>query len=314
MRISVLIVTKTFQEKDIAFKHDLISGSDGYDYEVLVGTGDNPSLQRNKLAEAATGEYLLFLDNDSAPQADLLEKYAELVSNNPDIKVFGGPSLLTEEKDEWNRVLQLFFTSPFGIGPFRSRYNSTGPTRLTDEKELILSNLFVQRDYFLDTGGFNKNFYPGEENEFLKRNHVKALYEPTAAVYRSPRKNIADLMEQMLSYGKGRAKHFTFSRDDLIFLAPAMFAFYAVFVFLNPFLFISTIPVGAYLFIVGVIALFRLGMCVEVFIAPFVFGLAHLFYGLGIWTGIVRYKLFKQQEERALSYFEIIKLKSFSIF
>jgi len=301
-------------EKEIALKHTLLLESDGYDYEVLVGVGDNPSLQRNKLAEIARGEYLLFLDNDSDPSSDLLKRYADLAQKNPEIKVFGGPSLLTETKDEWSRVLKLFFTSPLGIGPFRSRYNATGSTRLTDEKELILSNLFVEKGYFLDGGGFNKNFYPGEENEFLKRHHVKALYEPTAAVYRSPRKNIAELMEQMLSYGKGRAKHFTFSRDDLIFLAPALFALYAVFLFLNPFLFLTSLSVCAYLFIMGLVALLRLGFCVEVLIAPIVFGLAHLFYGLGIWTGIVRYKIFKQKEERALSYFEIIKLKSFSKF
>ncbi len=312
MQISVLIVTRQYLEKDIALKHAQMLESDDYDFEVLVGVGDNPSLQRNKLAEAAGGEYLLFLDNDSDPRPDLLKKYAELATRNPEIKILGGPSLLSPEKDEWNRVLQLFFTSPLGIGPFRSRYNATGSTRLTDEKELILSNFFVQKAYFLDAGGFNKNFYPGEENEFLKRNRVKALYEPTAAVFRLPRKNIADLLEQMICYGKGRAKHLLFNREDLLFLIPAFLVLYAVLVFLNPMNGVIILPLLVYLTIIALFTLLKLGLCPEVLMAPFVFGLAHLFYGLGIWTGIVRYKIFRQSEERAMTYFELIKLKSFS--
>lgn len=317
LRISILIIAKKYVETDETYQITKQLEARGVDYEVLLAEGDNPSIQRNELAKIATGDFLLFLDDDSQPDAQILNEYSFLIHKYPNAVIFGGPSVLKIKKTNFNKVLSFFFSSYIGIGPVRSRYNPLGGERVTNEKELILSNMLIKKEYFINLGGFNKNFYPGEENEFMKRDSLgKIIYSPKVKVSRFPRDNLKDFIFQMYTYGKGRAKHLNISFGDFIFLLPAFFSLYVLtlFLFLTIGESIYSIPLLIYLLIIAISSLWEetLHKRILFFQAPFCFGVGHFFYGLGIWIGLLKYKALKFfTKERELTYLKVVRIKDF---
>ncbi|MDD4976019.1 MAG: hypothetical protein PHY93_16815, partial [Bacteriovorax sp.] len=262
--------------------------------------GNNPSTQRNLLARNAEGEYILFLDDDSLPINSLLEKYQNTLQAYPGTEILGGPSLLIEKQNNLYHLSNIFFSSIFGIGPIRSRYNSLGKVRKATERELILCNLLMKRAFFLKTKGFDQNIYPGEENEFLKslQTSTRIIYDPKAIVYREPRDSFYLFLKQMFSYGRGRAKHLKLNYFfEYLFLIPLLFSLYVIslpfivnqsFVFYTPLLghFVSS------LLTLLVNQKTRLTIY-QKSLLPFFFLLGHFGYGLGLIVGIFQYKILK---------------------
>lgn len=299
MRISLLIVTR---DKFTPADNGIFNlKDDNLDYEILIAEGNNPSYQRNKLASVASGDYLLFLDDDSIPIKTLLLEYYSTLKLYPKADIIGGPSVLKIDNNSISKLSGLFFSSTFGIGPVKSRYNSTGEIRKAFEKDLILCNLLVNKAFFLKTLGFDENYYPGEENAFIKSLHRETciLYNPETVVYRRPRETIFLFLKQMLSYGKGRAKHLELTRFfEYLLLVPLFFAIY-----------ILTLPVLIKIsgFFVVPLLIHFISSAIVVFLTkninfsfgqkislPVFFFLGHFSYGAGLLIGIVNYKLIRK--------------------
>ncbi|GAK57017.1 hypothetical protein U27_03981 [Candidatus Vecturithrix granuli] len=194
--------------------------------EILEVIGENPSQQRNRAAAAAKGELLYFLDNDSLVTPDLFSRIVQYYQEKDDLAGVGGPNLTPETDSFLQKSFGYALASPFAHFKMAARYTSTGKVRETDEKELILCNLSVRRDIFLQEHGLNESLYPNEENEFINRllrKGYRFLYDPEAVVYRSRRTRIRDFIKQFLRYGRGRVEQMQvegFSWKSLLFLAP----------------------------------------------------------------------------------------------
>ena len=220
--------------------------------EILEAVGQSPSGQRNRAANAATGEILYFLDNDSIVTPTLFSRvakyYAEATgaqdsscptntvcrkhppprseSNTPGLAGVGGPNLTPASDNFLQKTFGYALASPFAHFSMCARYKSIGPVRSTGEKELILCNLSVGREIFLQEGGFDESMYPNEENEFINRVMEKGyrfLYDPDAFIYRSRRHQLLDFMKQLSHYGRGRADQILLeglSAKSLIFFLP----------------------------------------------------------------------------------------------
>lgn len=224
--ISFIIISRSEDSilKNLENIKNIISGTK-LSCEIITALGNNPSVQRNKAAEEASGEWLYFLDDDSELDSKSLDYFEIAKEKYPDAFVFGGPSLLRSEKlDVWQEAVQMVFTSDVGVGPIRSRYLSLGPTRFSSERELILCNLIIKKSEFYKLGGFKPELYPNEENEFLSRigRTNAVVYSPLIIVYRKHRETILKFAEQMIGYGKGRTRHFLFSSDyrDYVYFLP----------------------------------------------------------------------------------------------
>lgn len=195
--------------------------------EVIVSIGNSPSKQRNEAVQKANGEWLYFLDDDSIINEVTINQFLLTKNLYGNADVIGGPSVLPRPADIFQESVQFVFSSDFGIGPLKSRYYSHGLIRETTEKELILCNMAIKKETFLKLGGFNENLYPNEENEFLARvakYKMQIIYSPLMYVERQHRKNFKELADQMINYGKGRTRHFLFSKNyrDYIYFAPMM--------------------------------------------------------------------------------------------
>ena len=175
--------------------------------EILVARGYAPSRQRNAAAARARGDWLLFLDDDSSPAADLIDTYVRSITEIPEIAAVGGPSIYKASNSR-EGTLTAGFSEPLVVGRSASRYAARGRRRRSDESELILSNMLVRRSAFEAVGGFPETLYPNEENAFLERlaaRGAEIYYEPAARVERPALDSLPVVMKKTFGYGRGRA-------------------------------------------------------------------------------------------------------------
>lgn len=112
---------------------------------------------RNAGAAAATGDWILFVDADSRPSAELLSDLAEAIQDD---SCLGGGAILTMDDlplagrillRSWNRISRVF---RYPAGSF----------------------LFVRTDAFRSIGGFDASLFAGEEIDLARR--LKAAGRP----------------------------------------------------------------------------------------------------------------------------------------
>jgi succinoglycan biosynthesis protein ExoA len=182
--------------------------------QVLVALGRHPARQRNAALERATGEIVVFLDNDCeiAPGywTELERAFAQ-----PEVDVVGGPALLRALASGRQRIFHALLSHPLVVGPLRARYAATGDFRRSSQAELILCNLAVRRTVFEKLGYFAAELYPNEENEWLDRAQAAGLgvyYDPALQITRPQRASWGAMARTLVNYGVGRTKQFQVSR------------------------------------------------------------------------------------------------------
>jgi len=133
------------------------------------GPAKGPASNRNNGASLATGNWLVFLDDDCLPDLDLLAGYCKLIADDNSIDVMEGVIYSDEQM------------KPFYIAPV----NLTGGY-------LWSCNFAVKKAVYDAVGGFDKNFrYPhmedGDLNDRLKTAGYTIAFNKDAKVYHAPR-------------------------------------------------------------------------------------------------------------------------------
>lgn len=134
----------------------------------IKGPSRGPAANRNHAAKVAVGDWLVFLDDDCFPNADLLETYEGLANENSVTNqlVFMGATIPVETT---NSLLLYAPNNPNGEAG-------------------ISANFMVSRSNFLAYGGFDER-YPGaafEDTEFflrLEKQGFEIKPVPNAIVY-----------------------------------------------------------------------------------------------------------------------------------
>lgn len=200
--------------------------------EILVARGRQPSVQRNQAARETRGEWLYFLDDDSTPPPDVLLRCRSHFQD-PRVAVIGGPNLCPPEAPSLEHAFAGAMADSLAFGPSAARYRAEGAVRDSSEKELILCNLLMRRDRFLEAGGFDEALYPNEENALmdgLLRGGWRLVYDPDFWVYRRPRATRRAFARMVFTYGRGRAEQVRLhpSWGSLPNLVPSLFVAYLV--------------------------------------------------------------------------------------
>lgn len=297
MKVSFIVIARSREEIEIDTSRLLgFDKSSISELEVVCAYGLGPSRQRNEAAKLAKGDWLYLIDNDSLVDDLSIDKFIEALKIYPDAVVVGGPSVVSESKNDWQRAIQIVFSSDVGIGPIKSRYASIGRIRKTTDKELILCNLLIKKEVFEQMGGFNESLYPNEENEFLARlkKFGTVVYSPEVIVYRRHRNTMSEFFTQMYSYGKGRTRHLLFSKNynDYIYFMPLVFAFLVLISLLKIKIFFVFMSI--YFLIITPTIIINWGEGLEKnFIAKLylAFVLCHSGYALGLLGGFFEKKL-----------------------
>lgn len=142
----------------------------------------NASLARNTGACIATGNVLVFLDDDILIGPHFLESYAKAFSD-PAVQAVAGQIL--EGERQTSQVLSAREADPeIGWLYFRKNYSERCNTTW-----MASGNFAVRRERFLEVGGMDANYHRGayrEESDFAMRfchTGGRFLFEPAASIY-----------------------------------------------------------------------------------------------------------------------------------
>jgi len=189
---------------------------------------NNPAQKRDLAIKYAKGEIFAFIDDDAFPSKDWLK---EAVKNfdDPSVVAVGGPGITPIDASIFEKSSGWVSASP--MGGFGSTYRFiSSKRRFVDDYPSF--NLLVRKDAFIKIGGFDSNFYPGEDTKLcleLTRGHIsKIVYDPKAFVYHHKRPLFKKHLIQNGRYGLHRG-HFarilpTTSRRWFYFI-PSLFSF-----------------------------------------------------------------------------------------
>jgi succinoglycan biosynthesis protein ExoA len=278
--------------------------------EIVVARGKQPSVQRNVGIESAKGELIYFLDDDARPAPETLGRAVKHFTD-PQVKVVGGPAVCPKDAPLIEQLFAVVLSSWLAFGPSRARYTPVGTLRASSEKELILCNMVMRRDTFIEFGGFDESLYPNEENALMddiQKAGGKLLYDPDVVADRRPRPTLAAFAKMLLNYGRGRAEQFRLhpTLGSALNFVPPLFCLYLMvlplLVLLN---WMLLLPLMLYLLgvvVQGVVLMLQHGVIRGLPALPLIV-LSHICYGVGFWRGLftkVRGKAARQQVEVVL--------------
>jgi GT2 family glycosyltransferase len=189
-----------------------------------------PADKRDMGARLANGSILVFLDDDSYPEPNLLEVATRYFSD-PEVIALGGPGITPPSDAFWQRVSGAVFLSRF-TGGAPERYVPVGIARQMDDWPSV--NLLVRREVFLAVGGFDCKYWPGEDTKLclkLKQTGKKLIYVPEMAVWHHRRAGLRAHLKQIGAYGLHRgyfARHYPETSFRLKYFVPTAFAVFVL--------------------------------------------------------------------------------------
>jgi len=185
----------------------------------------SPAKKRDHGVKIAKGEIVAFIDDDTQPKPNWLNS---IVPHFKDKKItgVGGPGI-TPPKVSWKEEASGWASaSPIGAGIYIYRFLPEKKRFVDDYPSM---NLSVRRDDFLTVGGYDSNFWPGEDTklclDLTHKLNKKIIYEPKAVVYHHRRPILYSHLRQNGNFGLHRgffAKILPATSFRLIYFLPSL--------------------------------------------------------------------------------------------
>ncbi len=164
-------------------------------YEEFLSVSDG----RNRAAEIAKGEYLIFLDSDCIIPSEYLNR-VEAHLQKEKLDLFGGPDVAHESFTDLQKAISYSMTSIFTTGGIRGKQKHVG------EFHPRGFNMGIKRSAFEAVGGYSE-FRCGEDIELSMR-LIKAGFKsgliPEAFVYHKRRTSLKQFFNQVFRFGAAR--------------------------------------------------------------------------------------------------------------
>ncbi len=167
--------------------------------KVISQSNGGPSKARNRGVQEASGEIIVFIDDDTEPGKDFLESHAKLHQESGSLAVIG-PMLPDKNRKEpvwiaWEHaMLQKQYTALE-----RREWWPPGPNHF------YTGNASVRRTDFLAVGGFDLSFTRQEDVELAfrlqKERNVAFHFAPETAVVHRPLRSFESWRNVPLAYG-----------------------------------------------------------------------------------------------------------------
>lgn len=171
------------------------------DITLLQQQNSGPARARNKGAQQAKGQYLIFTDDDCTPTPDWLSQIAAHFVAHPH-SFIGGHTLNALPDNPYSTASQLLIDYLYG-------YFNAEP----GQASFFASNNFaLPADLFHQMGGFDTTFplAAGEDRELCDRIHQQGTpmrYVPDAQIWHAHELSLKKYWRQHFNYGRG-AYHF----------------------------------------------------------------------------------------------------------
>ncbi len=169
-----------------------------YPLRVLTQANQGPAAARNHAIAAATGDVLLFLDDDVVPAEGLIERHLAIHQRDPRA-VVTGPMIDPPDQTlapwlRWEAVTLQKQYDAMVAGEYR-------PT----PRQFYTANASVRREHALAVGGFDQSFTRAEDVEFayrLAHHGMEFHFDPEAAVLHEPDRTFKSWMHVGYEYGR----------------------------------------------------------------------------------------------------------------
>jgi cellulose synthase/poly-beta-1,6-N-acetylglucosamine synthase-like glycosyltransferase len=177
--------------------------------ELLISSEGNRSECLNNLARKATGDVLIFFDDDVELRYNTIQELLQPFYSGEfkNVGVVGGVNIRFKDVTKDEEHADALLKNPITMFRSRARYTPIGDKRLTDESEIITCVLAISRKAFEEAGGFPGDIIPCEENVLINRIRAKGysvVYNPFAVVYHRRPKLFREYARTIFNYGKGR--------------------------------------------------------------------------------------------------------------
>lgn len=193
----------------------------------VIPTGETgPAMKRNMGVERAKGEIVAFIDDDVYPAKNWLKNAVRNFVDS-EVAAVGGPAVTPDNDNFMQKASGLVYSSKLVSGEYAYRYIKGTRKEVEDFPSC---NLIVRKNIFEQLGGFNTNFWPGEDTvlclEITKKLRKKIIYEPNALVYHHRRRLFKEHLKQVASYAKHRGyfvKRFPETSKRFSYFVPSLF-------------------------------------------------------------------------------------------
>ncbi len=168
-----------------------------------------PAAARNCLLKYAKDDWVYFIDDDAEVTDMAKSELKKLIRSNSPAEIIGGPNLTPNASNMFQRASGVALSSRFGSFLSAGRYRADGAPRLTDDRDMILCNMVVNR-HAISNHRFKEHLVCNEENWLLQEmqeNGNKIYYDPKFFVFHERRKSIFSFFKQVLKYGIGRGQN-----------------------------------------------------------------------------------------------------------
>lgn len=264
----------------------------------FIPTGPvSPAKKRDKALEFAKGEILAFIDDDAYPTIDWLKN---ALGNFKDeaVAAVGGPAVTPAQDSLKQKASGLIFSSFLVSADFVYRYL---PKHRREVDDYPSCNFLVRKSIMQALGGFDTNFWPGEDTKFClditKRLEKKIIYDPRVIVYHHRRPLFMPHLRQIINYALHRgyfSKKYPETSLKLVYFLPSIFVFG---LFSGGIISLFSSPVRTMLFVI--LSLYMLLVLIfsipsKLYFIPLVFSgtiLTHIAYGIYFIKGLFSRKL-----------------------
>jgi len=287
----LLVIPDAFSEKPWADSRIQILPS---------GRQRGPAYKRDFGAKFAKGGILVFLDDDSYPNKNLLD-IADNYLKNSEIIALGGPGVPPPQNTFLQKVSGAVFLSRFSGGA-PERYVPIGKGKKVFDWPSV--NLMVRKEVFEKVDGFNSEFWPGEDTLFCQKllnlRAGEIYYAPEMIVWHHRRPGLGRHLKQIGAYALHRgyfAKKFGGNSSKILYFIPSGFVIYS-FISLACFLLGAHITFIYYFWLlyIAAITVAVLNICkhhsigIALAAVPYIF-LTHLWYGVKFSQGFMVKKI-----------------------
>jgi glycosyltransferase involved in cell wall biosynthesis len=211
---------------------DRLTGDFTFKLRVIPTGHIHPGEKRDIGIKNTDAEIVAFIDDDVYPDDRWIGKAVEIFEEEAGVGAVCGPAVTPEHDSFLQKVSGAIYTSYLGGGGYRYRYMPEQP-RIVDDYPSC--NLIIRKDVLTKIGGFNTDFWPGEDTviclKIVKDLMMKIEYHPEVLVFHHRRKFFSGHIRQVKSYALHRGyfvKKFPETSFRLTYFIPTFFDLYLI--------------------------------------------------------------------------------------
>ncbi len=285
---------------------DKITGNYSFGIKVIPTGSIHPGEKRDIGIKNTNSEIIAFIDDDVYPSARWLAAAVSIFEKDKNIAAVGGPAVTPPDDSFLKKVSGYIYSSFLGGGGYRYRYI---PQKSRSVDDYPSCNLIIRKDVLDKIGGFNTEFWPGEDTiiclKIVKDLKMKIIYDPEILVYHHRRDFPLGHLKQVISYATHRGyfvKKFPETSFRLSYFIPSFFMLYLLSFIFPVFFFKNLIIIWTIPLLIYMILLFIDGIVLKNFPAALLtmagIFITHITYGIYFISGLFSKKLNEEKIDK----------------